>query len=133
MPKIMIICYTVPEIWRVTDVIVIFHFALFFAPSPHQQSKKSKLKKKKNACRYHHFTFVYQKLWSDDIWFLRYGAQRTDGRTDGCEKWHIGWVPHLKNDSIKETELRNNADFTLPLVKLVVKGTDSLSYLGRLR
>ena len=24
----MIICYTVPEIWRVTDVIVIFHFGL---------------------------------------------------------------------------------------------------------
>ena len=29
--KIMIICYTVPEIWRVTDVIVIFHFGLVFA------------------------------------------------------------------------------------------------------
>ena len=31
VPKIMIICYTVPKIWRVTDVIVIFHFGLFFA------------------------------------------------------------------------------------------------------
>ena len=30
-PKIMIICYTVPEIWQMTDVIVIFHFGLFFA------------------------------------------------------------------------------------------------------
>ena len=30
----MIICYTVPEIWRVTDVIVIFHFGLFFASLP---------------------------------------------------------------------------------------------------
>ena len=29
--KIIIICYTVPEIWRVTDVIFIFHFRLFFA------------------------------------------------------------------------------------------------------
>ena len=27
-PKIMIIWYTVPEIWRVTDVIVIFHFGI---------------------------------------------------------------------------------------------------------
>ena len=27
----MIICYTVPEIWCVTDVIVIFHFGIFFA------------------------------------------------------------------------------------------------------
>ena len=26
----MIICYTVPEIWCVTDVIVIFHFEPFF-------------------------------------------------------------------------------------------------------
>ena len=29
--KIMIICYTVPDIWHVTYVIVIFHFGLFFA------------------------------------------------------------------------------------------------------
>ena len=31
VPKIMIICYTVPEIQHVTDVISIFHFGLFFA------------------------------------------------------------------------------------------------------
>ena len=31
VPKIMIICYTVPEIWCMTDAIVIFHFRLFFA------------------------------------------------------------------------------------------------------
>ena len=31
VPKIMIICHTVPEIWHVMDVIVIFHFGLFFA------------------------------------------------------------------------------------------------------
>ena len=29
--KIMIKCYIVPEIWHVTDVIVTFHFRLFFA------------------------------------------------------------------------------------------------------
>ena len=34
VPKIMIICYTVPEIWRVTDGIVNFHFGLFFALLP---------------------------------------------------------------------------------------------------
>ena len=33
VPKIMIIWYTVPEIWPVTDVIV-FHFGLFFALLP---------------------------------------------------------------------------------------------------
>ena len=34
VPKIMIISYTIPEIWCVTDVIVIFHFGLFFALLP---------------------------------------------------------------------------------------------------
>ena len=37
--KIMIIYYTVPEIWRVTDVIAIFHFGLFFVLLPLQQPK----------------------------------------------------------------------------------------------
>ena len=31
VPKIMIIFYTVPEIWHVTNIMVIFHFRLFFA------------------------------------------------------------------------------------------------------
>ena len=30
-PKIMIICFTVPKIWHMTDVIFIFHFRLLFA------------------------------------------------------------------------------------------------------
>ena len=34
VPKIMIICFTVPEIWRVTDAIVIFQFGLFLALWP---------------------------------------------------------------------------------------------------
>ena len=38
LPKIMIICYTVPEIWRVTDVII-FHSGLFFALLPPNSSK----------------------------------------------------------------------------------------------
>ena len=42
----MIICYTVPETWLVMDVIVMFYFGLFFALIPHQQPKKTKLKKK---------------------------------------------------------------------------------------
>ena len=52
LPKIMIICYIVPEIWCVTDVIVIFHFGLFFAL----------LKKWRKTWRCHHFTQVYQEL-----------------------------------------------------------------------
>ena len=34
VPKIMIMCYTVPDILHVTDVIIIFHFELFFALLP---------------------------------------------------------------------------------------------------
>ena len=33
-PEIMIICYTAPEIWRMTDVIFIIHFGLIFALLP---------------------------------------------------------------------------------------------------
>ena len=43
----MIISYTVPEIKRVMDVIVIFHFGLFSALLPQYQLKKIKIKKKK--------------------------------------------------------------------------------------
>ena len=32
VPKIMIICYTAPQIWCMTDATVIFHFGLFFPP-----------------------------------------------------------------------------------------------------
>ena len=83
VPKNMIICYTVPEIQRVTDVIFIFHFGLFFVLYPSNNPKNQNLKKKKkkkNAWRYHRFTYVYQKVWSHDVRFLRYGARQTDGR-----------------------------------------------------
>ena len=82
LPKIMIICNTVPEIWHVADVII-FHFGLFFVLL---QPKKIKISKKwKNSWRYYHFTHVQQKLWLDDVQFLRNGAPQTDGR----KKWHI--------------------------------------------
>ena len=32
VPKIMIICYTVPEIWHATDVIVFFYILGYFLP-----------------------------------------------------------------------------------------------------
>ena len=46
-PKIIIICYAVPEIWHVTDVIVIFHFGLFFAIYPPNSPKNQNYKKRK--------------------------------------------------------------------------------------
>ena len=58
VPKIMMICYTVPEIMHMTDVIFMFNFGLFFAilpPSPPNNPKNP-------DWRYHHFTNVHQKL-----------------------------------------------------------------------
>ena len=51
VPKIMIICSTVPEIWHVTHVIVIFLLGLFFYPfyplhSPKNQKFKKEWKRK---------------------------------------------------------------------------------------
>ena len=74
VPKIMIICYTVPETWCVTDVII-FHFGPFFALYLPNSPKNQKFSKnEKEAWRYHHFTLVYQKPWSYAILFLKYGG-----------------------------------------------------------
>ena len=45
VPKLMIICYTVPEIRCVTNVIVVFHFGLFFCPFTPWQPKNENFKK----------------------------------------------------------------------------------------
>ena len=45
LPKIMIICYNVPEIWCVTDVIVVFHFGLLFALLQPKKLKFQKIEK----------------------------------------------------------------------------------------
>ena len=47
VPQIMIICYIVPEIWCMTDVICIFHFGLFFELLPQQPEKPQSKKMKK--------------------------------------------------------------------------------------
>ena len=60
--KVVIIRHTVPEIWHVTNVIVIFHFGLFFASYNPKNQNFKQMKKKKNAGRYHNFTHMYQKL-----------------------------------------------------------------------
>ena len=54
---------------------------------------KKKNKNEKNAWRYHHFTHVYQKLWLDDVQFLRNGAQQTVGETDRKSDTEMGSPP----------------------------------------
>ena len=84
--QVMIICYTVPEIWHVTDVIFIFYFGLFFAVLPPVTTKTIKIFKKwqKEAWRYSLYICVPKLMitWCTlpDIWCT------TDGWTD---KWHI--------------------------------------------
>ena len=89
VPKIMIIGYTVPEIWHVTDVIVLFYFGLFFAflPSPPSsvplltaQKNLKCQKNSKNAWSYHPFTQLYQNTWSYAILGLRHGKNKGVGR-----------------------------------------------------
>ena len=79
VPKIMFRWHTVPEIGCMTDVIVISHFGLFFPLLyPLLKLKKIKIFKKwkKKTPGDIIILYVYQKLWSDDVWFLRYGAWR---------------------------------------------------------
>ena len=89
VPKIMIICFIVPEIWRVTDVIVIFHFGLFFTLLPPLTAQKIKISKKlKKTLEISSFYTCVPKImirWCTvpEIWCA------TGGQTDGRKKWHI--------------------------------------------
>ena len=59
VPKVMIICYTVPKIQCMTDAILIFYFGLFFALLPPYGPKKLKFwKNEKNSWRHYHFSHV---------------------------------------------------------------------------
>ena len=71
-----IIWCTVPEIWSVTDRIFYFGPFLHFYPLTTQKIKI--LKKWKNTWRYYHFTQVYHKWQSYDVWFLRYQVWWTE-------------------------------------------------------
>ena len=74
-PKIMIICYTLPEIQPLMDVVFIFHFGLFFALFPPNNPKNQNFEKmKKKRLKISLFTHVYQKLYQHDVQFLRCGA-----------------------------------------------------------
>ena len=87
---------------------IIFHFGLFFALfTPLTAQKINILKKWK---KYLETSSLYKwvpKLWSDDIWFLRYDAWRMDGQTDRQKKWlkEVGAPPnnHFKHKNKKVT------------------------------
>ena len=86
--KIIIICYTVPKIWRLTDVIFIFHFGLFFAllslPPNSPKNKNEKALRDIILCicikNYDH---MICGSWD------RVCDGRMDRQMDGRKKWHI--------------------------------------------
>ena len=129
--KILIICYTVPEIWHATHVVVIFHFELFLLPfwaifclfiSPtaqkikisKKQNKKKKTEKKptKNKLEISLFYTCVPKImisWCTVLEILRATDDRMDERTDGQidGKSDIQrWMHHLKNEESSKTILR---------------------------
>ena len=62
VPKIMIICCTVPEIWCVTDVIIV-HFGLFFALlTPSNSLKNQNFKKMKKTLKISSFCICVLKM-----------------------------------------------------------------------
>ena len=54
------------------------HFGPFSALLPPNNPENQNFEKMKKAWRYHHFTQVYHKWQSYDVWFLRYEAWQTE-------------------------------------------------------
>ena len=95
----------VPEIWCVTDVIVISHFGLFFTPlyptSPKNQNFEKMKKMPGDIIILHMCTKNYDHMMYGSWDMLRDGRTerrkdgRIDGRTDGKSDIQR-WVRHLK-------------------------------------
>ena len=62
---------------RQTEFFVILGYFLPLHPTNDPENQNF-WKTEKNTGRYYHFTYVYYKWQSFDVWFLRYGAQRTE-------------------------------------------------------
>ena len=63
--------------WQMYLFFILGLFLPFCLPSSSKNQnlkKRKKKKKRENSGRYYHFTYVYQKLRSDDVRFLRYGV-----------------------------------------------------------
>ena len=80
----MIVCYTVPEIWHMTDVIVIFPFGLIFALYPANSPKNQNLKKMKRTPG----DIIILHMCTKNYDQIMYGScdivsdRQMDGRTD---------------------------------------------------
>ena len=87
VPTIMIISYNIPDmVWLMW---LLFSISGYFLPPNSMKNKK--WKKWKKAWRYYPFIYVSQKLWLDDLRFLRYYRhdRRKDRKMDGQKKSDI--------------------------------------------
>ena len=87
VPKIMIVCYTVPEIWRMMDAIAIFYFGLFFAllhPLTAQKKILKKWKRRLEISFYICVKIMFRWCKVPEIWCAT--DRRTEKVTyrDGC-------------------------------------------------
>ena len=73
-----IIWCAVPEIWSITDRIFYYFRPIFALLLPYGPRKSKSWRHENNTWRYYHFTRVYHKWQSYDVWFLRYKAWRTE-------------------------------------------------------
>ena len=87
----MTVCYTVPEIQRVTDVIFIFHSRLFFALLPPNNKKNQNLRLEISS--FYTFNKNYDHMMYGSWDMVRDGW--ADGWTDGKSD---RWVSHLKKN-----------------------------------
>ena len=68
--------------------VILDHFLSFC--SPNNLKNQNFDKNEKTTWRYYHFTYVYHKWQSYDVWFLRHGAQQTEMTIIWCmvpEMW----------------------------------------------
>ena len=90
VPKIMIICYTVPEIWRMTDITVVFHFGIYFALTAQKFKISKKWKKCLEISSFHTCVPKIMIGWCTvpEIWCAM------DQHMYGQKKWHRGGCPN---------------------------------------
>ena len=80
--------------YKVQQTWIFCHFGPFPALLPPDNLKIKTLKYEENTWRYYHFTNVYNKWWSYNVWFLRYGAWQMDRHTDGqMDRLMDEWKP----------------------------------------
>ena len=103
----MIICYTVPEIWHVTDVIFIFYFGLFFALLPPNSPKNQNFKKlEKNPEISSFYTSMCTKNYGHMMCMVPEICCPTDGQMHGTD--HLKIFTHRKISELFHIS-RNNS------------------------